>query len=658
MQLTAAVPASGATIALSSSNPAAAPVPPTIPMPGSQAWTQFQMQAGQVTAPTPVTLTATLNSVSASGQFTVHPPSLKSISTPSAISGGATVGAIVMLNGQAPAGGAVVTLSSNSPAASPPATATIAPGSYSVSVSFPTSTVTTNTTVTITATWNGVSVQSQITLTPQLPPASLTLNPTSTMGTGGSSFGTVTVASPPSTDLILQVTSSHPAVASVNSGVMIPAGMTTGGFNIFTTSVTVTTVVTISVTGAGVTRSATLTVTPEPPPPPPPVLSSFSVSPTSVTGGNPATGTVTLTGAAPAGGTTVTLGSNLPGAASVPPTVTVLAGATSANFTVTTFPVATTTVQLSATLNSEFLFAALTVNAPAPPGTPSLLSPANQATVAQPIAFDWTDAANAASYEIQIDDASTFTAPLIRSQTVTVSQVTITGLPAQQLWWRVRGLNSAGVAGSFSASRRFTAQAAPAAPTLTSLALNPTTVTGGASSQGTVTLSSAAATGGALVTLSSSNAGIAATPASVTVAAGATTANFTITTTTVAATSTATISATFSGVTRTATLTVNQAGSTPLPAPSLVSPANDARFSLGQAITFDWTDVAGAATYTLEIDDSSSFAAPLIVSQTVTASQFTTSTLPTGTMWWRVRANAASGAPGNWSTARRFEVRN
>jgi hypothetical protein len=96
----------------------------------------------------------------------------------------------------------------------------------------------------------------------------------------------------------------------------------------------------------------------------------------------------------------------------------------------------------------------------------------------------------------------------------------------------------------------------------------------------------------------------------------------------------------------------------PLPSPSQLSPANDARFSPGQSITFDWSDVAGAATYTIEIDDSESFSAPLIVGQTLAFSQLTTSTLPTTRMWWRVRANDGSGTPGSWSGARRFEVKN
>src|SRR5207244_771146 len=151
-----------------------------------------------------------------------------------------------------------------------------------------------------------------------------------------------------------------------------PAGVTAGGFNVFTTQVTTQTLVTISVSGGGVTKSATLTVTPDATAPPPATLSAFSVNPTSVTGGNPSTGTVTLSSTAPTGGTAVALTSNLPGAATVPASVTVAAGATSANFTITTFPSAGTTVQLSASLGSTTLFAALSVNPP--PASPTLSS--------------------------------------------------------------------------------------------------------------------------------------------------------------------------------------------------------------------------------------------------------------------------------------------
>jgi hypothetical protein len=73
----------------------------------------------------------------------------------------------------------------------------------------------------------------------------------------------------------------------------------------------------------------------------------------------------------------------------------------------------------------------------------------------------------------------------------------------------------------------------------------------------------------------------------------------------------------------------------------------DARFAPCTNIAFDWSDVTGAVSYTIQIDDQDTFLSPLIVNQTVTTSQFSTSTLPTVRMWWRVRANG-TGGPGQW----------
>jgi hypothetical protein len=250
---------------------------------------------------------------------------------------------------------------------------------------------------------------------------------------------------------------------------MIPAGVMAGGFDIFTTLVTQQTLVTISVSGGGVTKSATLTVSPigAPPPPPPAVsLSTFTLSPTSVTGGNPSTGTVTLTSAAPAGGVVVSLSSQLPGSASVPPSVTVPAGATSASFTVTSFPVAATTVQIAATLGNVTLFAPLSVNVsapppppPPPPGTlaaPALLAPASGARFSpgQTISFDWSDVSGAASYTIQVSTSSSFTTTKVNAA-VTPSQFSTSSLPKADYFWRARANSSGGTAGTWSSVRSF-----------------------------------------------------------------------------------------------------------------------------------------------------------------------------------------------------------
>jgi hypothetical protein len=64
-------------------------------------------------------------------------------------------------------------------------------------------------------------------------------------------------------------------------------------------------------------------------------LSSLTLNPTLIKGGTPSQGTVTLSGAAPAGGVVVTLTSNKK-AAVVPASVTIPTGAASATFTVKT----------------------------------------------------------------------------------------------------------------------------------------------------------------------------------------------------------------------------------------------------------------------------------------------------------------------------------
>jgi len=114
----------------------------------------------------------------------------------------------------------------------------------------------------------------------------------------------------------------------------------------------------------------------------------------------------------------------------------------------------------------------------------------------------------------------------------------------------------------------FELSSAPASVSLSSLSLNPASVTGANSSTGTVTLSGPAPAGGAQVALSSNNTAVARVPSSVTFAAGATSATFTVTTSAVAASTTVSISAAYGGATRSASLTVTPA---PPPPPTLSS---------------------------------------------------------------------------------------
>jgi hypothetical protein len=103
-------------------------------------------------------------------------------------------------------------------------------------------------------------------------------------------------------------------------------------------------------------------------------LSSFKLNPTSVNGGSPSTGSLTLSAPAPTGGAIVALSSSSTTVATVPANVTVPAGAATAVFNVTTLPVtASTSVIISASFAGVTQTASLTVTPQPPPG-PTLTS--------------------------------------------------------------------------------------------------------------------------------------------------------------------------------------------------------------------------------------------------------------------------------------------
>lgn len=191
------------------------------------------------------------------------------------------------------------------------------------------------------------------------------------------------------------------------------------------------------------------------------------------------------------------------------------------------------------------------------------------------------------------------------------------------------------------------------------------TVTGGTQLNATIPLTGPAPAGGSLVTLVSTDTTVATVPASVLVPAGATSASFVVTTKSVASPTSSNIGGSIGNGFVVSTLDVNPASTTVTPPPptttapaipSLLSPATDAQFAPGQSITFDWSDAAGAVSYTIQISTTDKFTST-VVSQTVSASQFTTSSLPTSRLWWRVRSNSSTGAFSAYSSSRRFEVK-
>jgi hypothetical protein len=235
---------------------------------------------------------------------------------------------------------------------------------------------------------------------------------------------------------------------------------------------------------------------------------------------------------------------------------------------------------------------------PAVPSAPAPVAPANGSAPSQPITFQWSSASSAVSYTIQIDDSSAFSAPLVRDQNVTDLMYATSGLAASPHFWRVRGVNTAGVAGPWSAVWTFTPQPAPPPATLSTFSTNPSTVVGGDPSSGTVVLSSGAPFGGALISLSSSNPAVASVPANTTAPENSFTATFTITTSAVTANTVVTITAAYNGATRTATITVTPNAPPPGPTMSNLvvdSPVVGGSASQGAAVLSAAAPQGGAA---------------------------------------------------------------
>jgi hypothetical protein len=122
--------------------------------------------------------------------------------------------------------------------------------------------------------------------------------------------------------------SSNLSNVVVPASVTVPAGALSATFKATTTAVSTQKVATVTAKLGTATESATITINP-------PTLVSLSLNPTAVVGGKTSTGTVTLSGPAPTGGMKVSLTSSA-GAATVPASVTIPAGKTSATFTVKT----------------------------------------------------------------------------------------------------------------------------------------------------------------------------------------------------------------------------------------------------------------------------------------------------------------------------------
>lgn len=156
---------------------------------------------------------------------------------------------------------------------------------------------------------------------------SIVLNPSSVVG-GQTLVGTITLNAPaPSTGRIINLSDNLPAT-TIPLSLTIPSGITSKTFTITTKAVSTSQTGSVTAKLGLYNKTASLIVRP-------PTISSFTLDPASVIGGNTVTATLKLNAPAPSTGAVINLSDTLL-AASVPASVTVPAGATGKTFAIST----------------------------------------------------------------------------------------------------------------------------------------------------------------------------------------------------------------------------------------------------------------------------------------------------------------------------------
>jgi len=464
--------------------------------------------------------------------------------SPTTVVGGAFSTATVTIQSQAPMGGALVHLESSDPTVSVPPFTEVAAGSTQSTFLVGTIPATNGTTSDITATSGNAGATATLTVRGATL-ARISISPSSVVAPTGATGSLVLSAPAPTGGISIQISSNSRAIG-FPPVVTVPAGSLSASFPVTTTPVVSTTVCTITASQGGVTAASSLTIDP-------PTPTALTVSPTTVLGGASATGTVTLSGQAGPTGQPVSLISSSPSAA-VPSMVTVLAGTTKAGFTISTLTVSSsTTVTIIAAVGSTQISAGLTLNAT---GVSSLtLSPASLVGGGKVTGTVTLSApAGATGFIVSLQSSQPAAAKILETAIV------LRGKSTGQFSIETAKVSSQTMV-TISASLNGSSQSATLVvdpPAIVQLTVSPTSVLGGKTATGTVSLQTTAPSGGIVVRLSSGSAS-ATVPASVTIGSGRKSATFKVATSAVASKTTATITGSLIPTSRTANLTITPA---------------------------------------------------------------------------------------------------
>ena len=540
LSISAVAPKGGINVPLSSSDPNAI-VPPSALVPAGSATTTFPVTTLPTQASTELTITAGSGSNNKSAGLVIEAATLTTVVlNPGAVQGGSTESCTITLNGPAGPLGAAVSIYSSSQIVETPNTVTIPAGQTTASFSIETTPVKKSTSVTITCLLLGSSGKASFSVLP---------NTLSTIGVSSASIpggnlgvGTVTLTGPAPTGGITVTLSTSNLVAKVPASVTVLSGQSSARFNVTTTAVAKTVAATLTAQSGSVQAACNVEITPA-------TLSSLTVNSLGITGGGMAVGTVTLDGIAGPGGVVIKLasGSKL---VTVPSSVEVPSGKSSAIFAVHTVPVAApTSVTISASIGTVVESAVLTIYPPTIVSmsvTPSVMIGGGVAT--GKVTLGGPSPAGGIRVVVVASPASV----IVPASVVVPAGASSASFPVKTSPVGVQTLSMVtAAAGSNSQVADLTINP----PTLSSFSLTPQTLKGGKSATGTVTISSPAPAGGLVVSIACSNHAATA-PATVTIASGRTSVKFTVSTGSVTSTQKSVITAALLGLSKVQTLTI------------------------------------------------------------------------------------------------------
>ncbi|BDI28741.1 hypothetical protein CCAX7_007920 [Capsulimonas corticalis] len=542
----------GVSLTLSSNDTTAATVPSSIPVTQGATNATFTVTTFAVSTNKAPTITASYGGANVVTTLTVRPMIQSLGLNPQSVYGGGTSTGTVTLTGLAPTGGVAITLASATTSVATilnggnvsGGVLTIPAGSSIGTFTINTSSVSVSASSVISATYTSGSSSQVVTQTLTVIPliSSVSVSPNPLVG-GGSGTGTVTLAGPaPTGGIGVTLTSSVTGAATianignVSGGVLtIPAGSNNGGFTVNGGPVTTSSTTLISAAYNGASVSTTLTVKP--------LLSSLTLTPTNIVGGDTANGGILFNLNAPAG-VTLTISSSNNTVASVPATLPVTTGASNSSFTITSTAVSTMTpvtitvsyggVALSKTLN---VYPVPTVATVAISGLSEVVGGNNmtgQVTL--------SSIAPASGAVVSLSSGNTAVATVLSSISVspgaTQGSFTITTLPTATT-------ATTAITAAYN-STTGSANVTVDRPSLTALNFAPSSLPGGNTTQGTLTLNGKAPTGGVTVDLSSSipNGQNFLPSTSVVITAGLASGTFQLATSTVNAATTLVITAT------------------------------------------------------------------------------------------------------------------